>query len=59
MELDFDLDTVAHNPFDGSLKNSFSAHPHFDQQQAKRMPFVENRLIRMLFGTPYSTKTAR
>jgi carotenoid cleavage dioxygenase-like enzyme len=30
VELDFDLDTVAHNPFDGSLKNSFSAHPHFD-----------------------------
>lgn len=24
------LDTVAHNPFEGSLKGSFTAHPHLD-----------------------------
>jgi carotenoid cleavage dioxygenase len=30
VELDDDLDTVAHNPFEGSLHGSFSAHPHLD-----------------------------
>jgi len=25
-----DLDTIAHNPFEGTLKGSFSAHPHLD-----------------------------
>ncbi len=30
VELDRDLNTVAHNPFEGSLKGSFSAHPHLD-----------------------------
>ncbi len=30
VELDRDLNTVAHNPFEGSLKGSFSAHPHVD-----------------------------
>lgn len=30
VELDGDLNTVAHNPFDGSLHGSFSAHPHLD-----------------------------
>lgn len=30
VELDGVLDTVAHNPFGGSLKGSFSAHPHRD-----------------------------
>lgn len=30
VELDGDLNTVAHNPFEGSLTGSFSAHPHFD-----------------------------
>jgi len=30
VEIDDDLDTVAHNPFGGTLKGSFSAHPHLD-----------------------------
>lgn len=30
VELNDTLDTIAHNPFDGTLQNSFSAHPHFD-----------------------------
>jgi carotenoid cleavage dioxygenase-like enzyme len=30
VELDERLDTIAHNPFGGSLKGSFSAHPHRD-----------------------------
>ena len=30
VELNETLDTVAHNPFDGTLQNSFSAHPHYD-----------------------------
>ncbi len=30
VELTDELDTIAHNPFDGTLKNAFSAHPHFD-----------------------------
>jgi len=30
VEISDDLETVAHNPFEGSLKGSFSAHPHFD-----------------------------
>lgn len=30
VELDNELNTVAHNPFEGSLKGSFSAHPHLD-----------------------------
>lgn len=30
VELDDTLETVAHNPFDGTLQNSFSAHPHLD-----------------------------
>lgn len=30
VELDDTLDTIAHNPFDGTLQNSFSAHPHLD-----------------------------
>jgi 8'-apo-carotenoid 13,14-cleaving dioxygenase len=29
-ELNADLETVAHNPFDGTLKGSFTAHPHLD-----------------------------
>lgn len=32
VELDDDLSTVAHNPFEGSLKGSFSAHPHRDTE---------------------------
>ncbi len=32
VELGDELDTVAHNPFDGSLRGSFSAHPHLDPQ---------------------------
>ncbi|MEP2101550.1 MAG: carotenoid oxygenase family protein [Parasphingorhabdus sp.] len=30
VELTDDLETVAHNPFDGTLQNAFSAHPHMD-----------------------------
>ncbi len=30
VQLDGVLDTVAHDPFGGSLKGSFSAHPHLD-----------------------------
>ena len=30
VQLDGMLDTVAHDPFGGSLKGSFSAHPHLD-----------------------------
>lgn len=30
VRLDGQLDTVAHDPFGGSLKGSFSAHPHLD-----------------------------
>ncbi len=30
VELADDLETVAHNPFDGSLKGAFTAHPHRD-----------------------------
>ena len=30
IELTEDLDTLSHNPFDGTLKHSFSAHPHTD-----------------------------
>jgi 8'-apo-carotenoid 13,14-cleaving dioxygenase len=30
VELGDELQTVAHNPFEGSLKGSFSAHPHRD-----------------------------
>ncbi len=32
VQLDVDLNTVAHDPFDGTLRNSFSAHPHLDPQ---------------------------
>ncbi|MGB5483548.1 carotenoid oxygenase family protein [Parasphingorhabdus sp.] len=32
VELTDDLETVKHNPFDGSLTNAFSAHPHLDPQ---------------------------
>ena len=31
VRLDAQLDTVAHDPFGGSLKGSFSAHPHLDR----------------------------
>ncbi len=30
VELDDDLKTVSHNPFEGTLKGSFSAHPYLD-----------------------------
>ena len=30
VELGDELQTVAHNPFEGSLRGSFSAHPHLD-----------------------------
>lgn len=31
VELDDDLKTISHNPFEGTLKGSFSAHPHLDR----------------------------
>lgn len=30
VELGSDLETIAHNPFEGTLKTSFTAHPHLD-----------------------------
>ncbi|MBL8652446.1 MAG: carotenoid oxygenase family protein [Sphingopyxis sp.] len=30
VELGYELDTIAHNPFDGTLVGSFTAHPHHD-----------------------------
>lgn len=30
VELTDELETVSHNPFDGTLQYAFSAHPHFD-----------------------------
>ncbi len=30
IELNDELETVQHNPFDGTLKGSYSAHPHLD-----------------------------
>ncbi len=30
VEINADLDTVAHNPFEGTLQGSFTAHPHRD-----------------------------
>ena len=30
VELGYELDTIAHNPFDGTLKGAYSAHPHTD-----------------------------
>ena len=32
VELTDDLETVRHNPFDGTLTNAFSAHPHVDNK---------------------------
>jgi 8'-apo-carotenoid 13,14-cleaving dioxygenase len=32
VELGPDLDTIAHNPFEGTLKNGFTAHPHLDPE---------------------------
>lgn len=32
VELDDELNTVAHNSFDGTLQGSFSAHPHLDPE---------------------------
>ena len=30
VEINDELETLAHNPFDGTLKGSFTAHPHLD-----------------------------
>lgn len=30
VELGYELDTIAHNPFDGTLKGPYTAHPHLD-----------------------------
>lgn len=30
VELSDTLETIAHNPFDGTLQNGYTAHPHFD-----------------------------
>ena len=35
VELTDDLETVKHNPFDGTLTNAFSAHPHLDPQSGE------------------------
>jgi 8'-apo-carotenoid 13,14-cleaving dioxygenase len=36
VELSNELETIAHNPFDGTLKHSFSAHPHLDVQTGEQ-----------------------
>lgn len=36
VELTEELETIAHNPFDGSLKHSFSAHPHLDPKTGEQ-----------------------
>lgn len=40
VELTDDLETVAHNPFDGTLTNGFSAHPHFDTKTGEAHAIV-------------------
>ncbi len=32
VELSQDLDTISHNPFEGTLQNGFTAHPHLDPE---------------------------
>lgn len=32
VQINAELETVAHNPFEGTLQSSFSAHPHLDPQ---------------------------
>ncbi len=36
VELDHRLETLAHNPFDGTLAHSYSAHPHLDPATGER-----------------------
>lgn len=36
VELSADLDTVAHNPFEGTLKGSFTAHAHLDADSGEQ-----------------------
>ena len=40
VELTDELDTVKHNPFDGTLTNGFSAHPHFDPKTGEAHAIV-------------------
>ncbi len=35
VRIDDELATIAHDPFGGSLKNSFSAHPHLDPESGE------------------------
>jgi carotenoid cleavage dioxygenase len=35
VELDGELGTLSHNPFDGTLMGSFSAHPHLDPESGE------------------------
>lgn len=35
VELDAELGTIAHNPFDGTLHGAFSAHPHLDPESGE------------------------
>ncbi|CAN0583608.1 unnamed protein product, partial [Laminaria digitata] len=36
VELNDELDTIKHNPFDGTLTHAFSAHPHLDPKTGER-----------------------
>ena len=36
VELNDELDTIRHNPFDGTLTHAFSAHPHLDPKTGER-----------------------
>ncbi|GAB5487093.1 MAG: carotenoid oxygenase family protein [Parasphingorhabdus sp.] len=40
VELTDELETVAHNPFEGTLTNGFSAHPHFDPKTGEAHAIV-------------------
>ncbi|MEO9636178.1 MAG: carotenoid oxygenase family protein [Parasphingorhabdus sp.] len=40
VELSDELETIAHNPFDGTLQHGFSAHPHLDPKTGERHAIV-------------------
>ncbi len=40
VELNEELDTIAHNPFDGTLHHGFSAHPHVDPKTGEAHAIV-------------------
>jgi carotenoid cleavage dioxygenase-like enzyme len=55
-ELSETLDTIAHNPFDATLKGAFSAHPHRDPQSGELHAICYNapdfnRVFHVVVGT--------